>query len=556
MKVVIIGGVAGGATCAARLRRLDEQAEIIILERGEYVSFANCGLPYHIGGAIADRDDLLVQTPEGFKQRFKIEVRLRHTVTAIDRAARTVTVRLPGGGVATETYDRLVLSPGAEPRAVNIPGLPAERLLRLRTLADMDAIIARLQGGARAITVIGAGFIGVEVAENLRARGLAAHIIEAAPQAVAPLDSEMAALVHAELRAHGVACHFGTTVTQAETLDGRIRLTLAAGGELLTDAVIVAVGVVAETGLAQACGLRLGPSGGIAVDEQMRTSDQYIYAAGDAVEIVNRISGKPAMIPLAGPANKQARVIADNLAGGSSVYRGAIGSSVMKVFTLTAGAAGLNARQCRQAKIAYQSVIIHAASHAGYYPGAQTVSVKIVFAPDGKLLGGQVVGGAGADKRIDVLAAIIGMGGGVADLCAFEQAYAPPYSSAKDPVNLAGFAAENLLTGKVRGVAWHEVAARQEKGAVVLDVRTPREFARGHIAEARNIPVDDLRAALPDLPRDKTYIVHCQVGLRSYLACRILMQQGFREVFNLSGGYFTYAAAQREAPAPAGSAHA
>jgi len=543
MKVIIIGGVAGGATCAARLRRLDEQAEIVIIERGDYVSFANCGMPYHVGGIITDRDDLLVQTREGFKRRFNIDVRLQHTVTAIDRAAKTVTVCRHDGSTATESYDRLVLAPGAEPRAVTIPGLPADRTLRLRTLNDMDAIIARAET-ARGMTVLGAGFVGVEVAENLRHRGLEVQLIEFAPQAVAPLDAEMAALVQRELKDNGIDCHFGTTVEQAEPAGARLKLTLADGSTLFTDAVVAAVGVVPETALAKQSGLDLGPSGGIVVNERLQTSDPAIYAAGDAVEIRQRVSGRPALTPLAGPANKQARIIADNLAGGNSVYHGAIGSAILKVFGLTVGATGLNARQCRQLHIDQQSVIIHAGSHAGYYPGAQPVSVKLVFAPDGKLLGGQVVGTTGADKRLDVLAAIIGLGGTIADLCAFEQAYAPPYSSAKDPVNLAGFAAENLQRGLVRGVEYDAVDRWQEEGAQVLDVRTPGEFARGHIPGAINIPLDDLRGRLADLPHDRKIIVHCQVGLRSYLASRILLQCGFTEVYNLSGGYRTYEAAR------------
>lgn len=539
MKVVIIGGVAGGATCAARLRRLDERAEIIVLERGDEVSFANCGMPYHLGGVIAERGDLLLQTPAGFKRRFNIEVRTGQTVTVIDRAAKTVTVRRADGSSYAETYDQLVLTPGAEPRAVAVPGLPPDRLLRLRTLADMDAIIHRA-ATARALTVLGAGFIGVEVAENLRARGLETHIVEAAPQAVAPLDAEMAALVHGELRAQGIACHFGDTVAGVTPAGDRLKLELASGTELFTDAVVAAVGVVPETELAQGCGLTLGPTGGIAVDAGLRTSDPDIFAAGDAVEIINRVSGRPALIPLAGPANKQARIIADNLAGGASVYRGAIGSAILKIGGLAAGATGLNERQCRQAGMACRSVIIHAGSHAGYYPGSQTVSVKIVFAPDGKLLGGQVVGGDGVDKRLDVLAAIIGMDGTVADLCAFEQGYAPPYSSARDPVNIAGLAAENILRGLVAAVGYEVVDEWQRAGALVLDVRTAAEFARGHIPGARNIPVDGLRAELAGLPRDRKIIVHCQVGLRSYLACRIMRQHGFSEVYNLSGGYRTY----------------
>lgn len=554
MKYLIIGGVAGGATVAARLRRRDEQATIVLFERGKYVSYANCGLPYYVGGVIADREKLFVQTAQGFTDRFRVDVRTEQEVVAIDRAARRVTVRRTATGETyEETYDKLVLSPGAEPLRPRIPGIGHPRILTLRNVPDTDAIRSLVDGGGvRRAVVVGGGFIGLEMAENLRHAGVAVDLVEAAEQVMGPLDFSMAALVHRELADHGVALHLKNGVASFTDDGGRVTVHLNDGTELPADVVVLSIGVRPETKLAREAGLEIGTTGGIRVDEHMQTSDADIYALGDAAEVRHLVTGRPALVPLAGPANKQGRIVADNLVDGNRHrYAGALGTSVAQVFGLTVATAGANAKLLRRESIAYLSSWTHGSSHAGYYPGAQPLSVKILFAPeDGRLLGAQVVGYAGADKRLEMLAQTLQRGGTVYDLAELEHAYAPPYSAAKDPVNMAGFVAGNILSGEVRTVTWRDGLLRDET-AVRLDVRTADEFALGSIPGFRNLPLDELRDRLDELPRDRPVVVTCAVGLRGYLAARILMQRGFKEVFNLSGGYRTWHAAAGPVPSPA-----
>ena len=554
MKYLIIGGVAGGATVAARLRRRDEQATIVLFERGKYVSYANCGLPYYVGGVIADREKLFVQTAQGFTDRFRVDVRTEQEVMAIDRAARRVTVRRTATGETyEETYDKLVLSPGAEPLRPRIPGIGHPRILTLRNVPDTDAIRSLVDGGGvRRAVVVGGGFIGLEMAENLRHAGVAVDLVEAAEQVMGPLDFSMAALVHRELADHGVALHLKNGVASFTDDGGRVTVHLNDGTELPADVVVLSIGVRPETKLAREAGLEIGTTGGIRVDEHMQTSDADIYALGDAAEVRHLVTGRPALVPLAGPANKQGRIVADNLVDGNRHrYAGALGTSVAQVFGLTVATAGANAKLLRREGIAYLSSWTHGSSHAGYYPGAQPLSVKILFAPeDGRLLGAQVVGYAGADKRLEMLAQTLQRGGTVYDLAELEHAYAPPYSAAKDPVNMAGFVAGNILSGEVRTVTWRDGLLRDET-AVRLDVRTADEFALGSIPGFRNLPLDELRDRLDELPRDRPVVVTCAVGLRGYLAARILMQRGFKDVFNLSGGYRTWHAAAGPVPSPA-----
>ena len=556
MKYLIIGGVAGGATVAARLRRRDEQATIVLFERGKYVSYANCGLPYYVGGVIAERDKLFVQTVQGFTERFRVDIRTEQEVTAIDRAARRVTVRrMATGETYEETYDKLVLSPGAEPLRPRIPGIGHPRILTLRNVPDTDALRSLVTGGdVRCAVVVGGGFIGLEMAENLRHAGVAVDLVEAADQVMGPLDYSMAALVHRELAAHGVALHLKNGVASFTDEGGRVAVHLNDRTGLLADLVVLSIGVRPETKLAREAGLETGTTGGIRVDEFMQTSDENIYALGDAVEVRHRVTGRPALIPLAGPANKQGRIVADNLVDGNRHrYAGSLGTSVAQVFGLTVATAGANAKLLRREGIAYRSSWTHGSSHAGYYPGAAPLSVKILFAPeDGRLLGAQVVGYDGVDKRIEMLAQTLQRGGTVYDLAELEHAYAPPYSAAKDPVNMAGFVAENVLSGRVSTVTWRDGILCDEE-AVRLDVRTPDEFALGAIPGFRNLPLDSLREHLDELPRDRPVVVTCAVGLRGYLAARILVQRGFKEVYNLSGGYRTWHAATEPVPAPAAS---
>ena len=543
MKYLIIGGVAGGATVAARLRRIDEKAEIILFEKGEYVSYANCGLPYYIGGTINDRNKLFVQTVQGFIDRFRIDIRNRQEVIAIRPETKQIEIKkLSTGETYAESYDKLVLSPGAEPLRPNIPGINSKKIFALRNVPDTDAIKQyTLQEKPTHAVVVGGGFIGLEMAENLHDLGMAVTVVEMANQVMAPLDYSMAAFVHQHLTEKKVELILEDGVKQFEETPGGITVSLQSGKQIRTDMVLLSIGVRPDTQLAKEAGLAIGALGGISVNAYMQTSNPDIYALGDAVEVIHPVTGKPALIPLAGPANKQGRIVADNMVfDNKETYDGTIGNSIAKVFDLTVAAAGANAKLLRRENIPYQSSYTHSASHAGYYPGAVSMTIKILFSPDsGRLLGAQVVGFDGVDKRIEMLAQVIQRKGTVQDLISLEQAYAPPYSSAKDPVNMAGYVADNILKGKVKTIHWSEIASLG-KETILVDVRTPEEYALGSLPDAINIPIDTLRERLSELPADKPIVVTCAVGLRGYLAYRILTQNGYTNVHNLSGGYKTW----------------
>lgn len=546
MNYLIIGGVAGGATVAARLRRMDEKANIILFERGKYVSYANCGLPYYIGDTINNREKLFVQTAKGFTDRFWIDIRTEQEVTAIRPDKKEVEIKnLSTGETYTETYDKLVLSPGAEPLRPSIEGIGSKKIFTLRNVPDTDTIknYVNTENPKRAI-VVGGGFIGLEMAENLHDLGIQVDVVEMANQVMAPLDFSMAAIVHRQLTDKGVGLHLEDGVSRFEEKDGGVTVHLRSGKQIATDMVLLSIGVRPETKLAKDAGLAIGERGGIAVNDYMQTSDADIYALGDAVEVRHLVTGQPALIPLAGPANKQGRIVADNIVfGNKKKYPGSIGTSIAKVFDLTVAAAGANAKLLQRNNIPYISSYTHGASHAGYYPGAVPLSIKILFAPEnGKLLGAQIVGFNGVDKRIEMLAQVIQRGGTVHDLAELEHAYAPPYSSAKDPVNMAGFVAENILNKKSRIIQWRELA-ELPADTIRIDVRTHDEYKLGTIPGFINIPVDELREHLDELPKEKPIVVTCAVGLRGYLAYRILVQNGFKYVRNLSGGYKTWSVA-------------
>lgn len=546
MNYLIIGGVAGGATVAARLRRMDEKANIILFERGKYVSYANCGLPYYIGDTINNREKLFVQTAKGFTDRFRIDIRTKQEVTAIRPDKKEVEIKnLSTGETYTETYDKLVLSPGAEPLRPSIEGIGSKKIFTLRNVPDTDTIknYVNTENPKRAI-VVGGGFIGLEMAENLHDLGIQVDVVEMANQVMAPLDFSMAAIVHRQLTDKGVGLHLEDGVSRFEEKDGGVTVHLRSGKQIATDMVLLSIGVRPETKLAKDAGLAIGERGGIAVNDYMQTSDADIYALGDAVEVRHLVTGQPALIPLAGPANKQGRIVADNIVfGNKEKYPGSIGTSIAKVFDLTVAAAGANAKLLQRNNIPYISSYTHGASHAGYYPGAVPLSIKILFAPEnGKLLGAQIVGFNGVDKRIEMLAQVIQRGGTVHDLAELEHAYAPPYSSAKDPVNMAGFVAENILNKKSRIIQWRELA-ELPADTIRIDVRTHDEYKLGTIPGFINIPVDELREHLDELPKEKPIVVTCAVGLRGYLAYRILVQNGFKHVRNLSGGYKTWSVA-------------
>ena len=545
MKILIIGGVAGGATAAARLRRMDERAEIIMFERGEYVSYANCGLPYYIGGTISQRERLFVQTAEGFINRFHIDIRLQSEVESIQPEEKTVKVRnMQTNESYIESYDKLIISTGAEPVKLPVPGINHPKIFTLRTIPDTDAIksyIRQFQPG-RAV-IIGAGFIGLEMAENLHQLGLHIDIVEMSEQVMAPLDFSMATIVHQQLKDKGVNLWLKEKVTGFEPEGEKLNVLLDGGKSIETDMVLCSIGVRPERKLAESAGLKIGNSGGIHVNEYMQTSKSDIYAVGDAVEVVNPITNMPSLIPLAGPANKQARIAADNISEGNKhTYKGTIGTSIAKVFDLTVATAGVPGKVLKRLGIAYLSSYTHSSSHAGYYPESLPLSIKITFSPTtGQLYGAQVVGFDGVDKRMEMLAQVIQNKGTVYDLTTLEQAYAPPFSSAKDPVNIAGFVAENILTEKMKIVQWRDILSVDLSKDFLLDVRTIHEYNLSHIEGAVNVPVDELRNRLSEIPSDKRIVVYCAVGLRGYLACRILMQHGFTNVFNLSGGFKTYA---------------
>lgn len=549
MKVVIVGGVAGGATAAARIRRLDENAEITIFEKSGYISYANCGLPYYIGGEISDREELTLQTPESFNARFRVDVKVRHEVVAINPDRKTVTVRnLSGGEVFEEKYDKLVLSMGAKPIRPNLPGIDDERIFTVRNVEDTFRIKDYIDATKpeRAV-VIGGGFIGIEMAENLRHLGTEVTLVEAAPQLMAPFDGDMAAFIHAEVRAAGVKLVLGGMVDGFESNGKSLGVRLKDGDTISCDMAVLAIGVAPDTALAKDAGFELGIKGSIVVNERMETSVSDVYAVGDAVQIKNFVTGKPALISLAGPANKQARIAADNICGKDSRYNGAQGSSVIKVFRLTAAATGINERTAKSEGIDADKVILSPMNHAGYYPGGKIMTMKVVFEKGAyRLLGAQIVGFDGVDKRIDVLATAIRAGMKVTDLTELDLAYAPPYSSAKDPVNMAGFMAENIRDGLVGQWYYDDEPTLPRDGSVtLLDVRTAEEFATGNIDGFVNIPVDELRERAGELDKDKPVYVICQSGLRSYIAARILAGRGF-EVYNFAGGYRFYAAVVRD----------
>lgn len=563
MKVVIIGGVAGGATAAARLRRLDETAQIIVLERTGYVSYANCGLPYYVGGVITDQNKLTLQTPESFYNRFRIDVRVRQEAVAIDREAKQVQVRnLETGETYRESYDKLILSPGAHAVIPPLPGIDSDRIFTLRTVEDTFRVHDFVESDRPAsAVVVGAGFIGLEMAENLRDRGLDVTVVQRGGHVMPTLDPDMAAIAHNHLRAHGVKLLLNSNVAGFEQrADGSIQTNLAQANPLVADMVVLAVGVAPESTLAQKAGLELGIRGSIKVDEHMRTSDGDIYAVGDAVQVKNFVTGDDALIALAGPANKQGRIAADNICGIESAFMGSQGSSVLKLFDLTVATTGLTERAAAAAGLDADHVILTPASHATYYPGASSMTMKVLFErPSGRILGAQIIGPDGADKRVDVIATAIRANMTAADLTELDLAYAPPYSSAKDPVNMAGYMIENILHGRVEQLTWEEAlapAASQAEPAasqaapaasqaapaadeILLDTRTASEVARGAIDGALHIPLDELRDHLDQLPRDKRLLVFCQSGLRSYVACRILMQHGF-SCANIAGGYGFY----------------
>nr|WP_122012224.1 FAD-dependent oxidoreductase [Maliibacterium massiliense] len=545
MKTVIIGGVAGGASAAARLRRLDEQAEILVLERGPYISFANCGLPYFIGGTIKEKGALTLQTPQSFKARFNVDVRVLHEAVSIDTARKTVRVRdLEVDETYEESYDALILSPGAAPIVPNIAGLPCEGVFTLRNIPDTIAIDAYIKekAPARAV-VVGGGYIGVEMAENLAQAGLDVTIVEMADHLIAPLDFDMACDVHAYVAQQGIALRLNNGLQSiARQEDGTLALTLQ-HGSVQADMVILAIGVRPESGLAKEAGLATNARGAIIVDDHMHTSAPDVYAVGDAVQVTDFVTGAPAFVPLAGPANRQGRIAADNICGLASRYTGTQGSAVLKVFDMTIATTGVNERAAQAAGLDYDKVFTYSPAHAGYYPGGRNISIKTLYEKGtGKILGAQLVGFEGVDKRCDVLATAIRAGMTGYDLTRLELCYAPPFSSAKDPVNMVGFVIENALTGKVKHFHWHDVADLPRDGSVtLLDVRTAGEYAAGHIDGFINIPLDrELRArARAELDADKPVYVHCLSGLRSYVACRILTGLGF-DCYNLSGGYRLY----------------
>lgn len=546
MKVIIIGGVAGGATAAARIRRNDERAEIVMIERGPYISFANCGLPYHISGTIEQRDQLLVTSEPAFEARYRVDVRSRTEAIAIDRNAKVVRLRdLASGDEYDESYDKLLLSPGAEPVRPKLPGIDSPRVFGLRNIPDLDRIMGHLdQHSPRRAVVIGGGFIGIEVAENLHEKGIFTTLVEGADQILLPLDYEMAAIVHSHMKDKNVELYLSDKVERFEDKDDHTVVYLGSGRRLQADMVVLAIGVRPETTLARASGLELGSTGGIKVDSHLQTSDPDIYAVGDAIEVTQFISGRQALIPLAGPANRQGRMAADNIVfGNKQQYRGTQSTSILKAFDLAAATTGLNEKQLIAAEIPFLSCITHSGSHASYYPGAKQISLKLLFSPEGKILGAQAVGADGADKRIDVISTAIHGNLNVEDLAELELAYAPPFSSAKDPVNIAGYVAINLLNKSHEMIAWRELHERllaKSSELQLIDVRTAEEYEFGSIATARNFDVNQIREHLDELDRNAPVVVFCQIGLRGYLAYRILKQHGFTQVSNLSGGYKTY----------------
>lgn len=552
-RVLIVGGVAGGASAASRARRLSEEAEIVIFERGPHVSFANCGLPYHLGGEIADRNKLLLQTPESLRARFNLDVRVNTEIVLVDVDHKEVEAREhPSGQVYRERYDALILATGAAPLKPPIPGIERPGHFVLRNIPDMDAILAWIsKHKAHRAVVVGGGYIGLETAEQLHRHGLEITIAEALPQVMGPLDSDMAAWLQDELQKQKVALYLNNGVASFEAPrageNAAASVVVLKGGQRLpADIVVLGLGVRPETSLAKHAGLELGERGGIRVNEQMRTSDASIWAVGDAVEVRDPITGSWTLIALAGPANRQGRIAADSIFGRPAAYHGTYGTSVLRLFDLVAACTGSNERALKKANLPYTALHLHPGSHAGYYPGAKPIAIKILFAPDtGRLLGAQAVGADGVDKRMDVFATALKAGMTVHDLAELELCYAPPFGSAKDPVNLAGMAAENVLSGDVALVQWSEIAGLDPERTLILDVRDDSERAAGAIPKSIHIPLPQLRARLNELPRDRELIVHCQSGQRSYFACRLLTQKGFK-CRNLSGAYRTWKEALKQ----------
>lgn len=549
MKYVVIGAVAGGASAAARLRRLDEQAEIVMFEKGEYVSYANCGLPYYIGEVIKERNKLFVQTAASFKSRFNIDVRISTEVIAIDPLQKLVSAKnLLTGEEYQESYDKLVLSPGAEPIRPPLNGINLPGIYTLRNVADTDYIKSFVQTHKKSkAVVIGAGFIGLEMAENLHDLGMQVSIIEMGNQILAPVDYPIAALVQQHIRSKGVDLRLSTAVTGFEAIENGVKVLFKDGTFIYAEMVLLSIGVRPDTKLASMAGLTLGVAKGIWVNEFLQTSDPNIYAVGDAIEFANPITGQSMNTYLAGPANKQGRIAANNIVfGNTSQYHGAINTAIVKVFDMTVATAGTASKHLKNAGIKHIVSTNHSGSHAGYYPGAKQMAIQIAFSPeDGKIYSAQIAGQEGVDKRIDILSSIIKRGSNIAELVEFEHAYAPPYSSAKDPVNMAGFVAENILLDRLRIFYWDDIKKLPEN-AFLLDVRTSSEFEAGHIPSAINIPVDNIRDRMQELPLDRPIYIYCEAGLRGYLAQRILRQTGYEQVANLSGGYLSWKAAQQE----------
>lgn len=546
MKYIIVGGVAGGATAAARIRRNTEQGEIVLFEKGEYISYANCGLPYYIGGVIEERDRLFVQTPQAFGKRFNIDVRTGSEVLSVDVQKKTVRVRKSNGEEYTETYDKLLLSPGASPVRPPLKGIDSKGIFTLRNVNDTDRIKNYLQQhSVKRSVIIGGGFIGLEMAENLHAAGSEVAVVEMANQVMGPIDYSMASLVHEHLQQKGVKLYLEQAVESFEEEDNGVTVVFKSGIRLHADLVILSIGVRPETKLAQEAGIALGEMRGISVNEYLQTSAEDVYAVGDAIEFPHPVTGKPWLNYLAGPANRQARIVADNMVFGNKVkYEGAVGTAIAKVFDMTVASTGLPAKRLKQMQMDYLSATIHSGSHAGYYPGALQMAIKVVFSPkDGTLYGAQIVGYDGVDKRIDEIAVVIKHHGTVYDLMQLEHAYAPPFSSAKDPVAVAGYVAGNILSGKMNPLYWREMKVADPAKVTLVDVRTPDEFSLGSIPGAVNIPLDDMRERYQEIPSGKPVYVFCGVGLRGYLASNILKGLGFKQVRNLVGGLKTYKAA-------------
>ncbi len=546
-KVVIVGGVAGGASTAARLRRMSEEAEIILLERGEYISYANCGLPYYLGGTIEERDKLFVMTPEKFKAWLNVDVRTRNEAVSIDREKKEIEILDHSSNQNyRESYDYLVLSPGAEPLRPPLPGIESSGIFSLRTVKDTDRIYDHLENkDPQKAVVVGAGYIGLEMAENLKHRGLDVTVVELVPQVLPPIDADMALLVQHYLRAEGINLRLGNGVKQFhKATSSGLQVELNSGELLEADLAILSIGVKPEVKLAKEAGLAV--ERGIKVNDRLQTSDPSIYALGDAIEVTHLVTGKPAVIPLAGPANKQGRIVANNITGHTEHYKGTQGTSVLKIFNMTVATTGANERLLNDAGFDYRSLIIHPNDHAAYYPGATPLSLKLLFSPEGKIYGAQVVGSGGVEKRIDVLATALRLGGSIYDLQELELAYAPPYSSAKDPVNMAGFVAGNFLKSGYETIETLALTQSEMESIQLVDVREPREYELENIPGSINIPLGQLRDKLEMFDQNKNIVTYCGVGLRSYLASRILILNGFKNVRNLNGGYRMYQALQSE----------